>query len=1123
MKFLSQGGEKNGMSEKKTAQSLNGFHRLFPFLFNVIFAVAIAHFSVLTAAAQNKYENRPINNVEVALEGGDQNAAVTNQFRATVDNVLEKNYSTVKIREAIQSLYDSGKVVSVQVEASESGQGGVNLRFLVKRKTQAGRITVELAESDGDEVTEDQILLRTNISNPGVPITEQSLQENAEAIQLYLRNRGFYNAEVTYSQVPVTGTNQVSVVFKVNPREQAKFKDFNINIAGFDPAIEAEIAKKLELKKDERFTNRKLERDLTRVRQALIKEDFIAPQLEDTRPVFDPETNTVSVNLTGKVGPKVVVNVDAGDEKIGKSKQTELLPIKREGTLEQSAIVEGERRLRNYFQEKGYFFASTGSTCSVEPAIPGDAYSAPQNGTSDLCASLAGADLDGKNVEVNYKVDLSRKLKLVDIRITGTDKINYEELSTVFDSQKASLLGIIPGLGYGRGYTSNEILAADRDRVENIMQQLGYRQAKVTALQGVSPNGEDLIITFNVVEGIPTVIDSVEIAGNKEFATDTLRAEIPNIVGKNYSRARARNGVQKLSALYAREGYYDAKISFSEVPQPQLSTAQEERTKIVYNIENEGKKVFISRILVDGNERTKREAILKALNIKEGEVLRASDIFTSEQNLYASDAFKRVEVKPEAAGETVNGDSQREVVVNLEEQPPRILTYGGGYSTDFGATGFFDIRDVNLFGKLYQGGARVRMSQRQQLVQLDFLNPRFIKDGEKTYAPLTITAQYQRDSTITRFFRSTFDQGTFGVVQRLDEEGNPINTFGERVDQPTINRASITAETQKTLSRKNRSILFFRYRYEDVRIMNVDSLLVGDLLRPDEKVRTSGFGASFVRDTRENCNRKYSVLELISKGELGDPCKYSSSNPTRGNYISLDYRFSAPVLGANIGYQKFQGTYQTYYQLPKISGKLDNTLLAGRIVLGLANVFSRNQTFSGTLAPLNGSLPISERFFAGGSTTLRGFDFEQAGPRVVVVPQGVFRNSDNEQVFLSPFTIPFGGNALVVANLEARIPLSETISAVPFYDGGNVFNRVGDIFKPLRKETGDVFTDNLRANFKHTVGFGVRVKTPFGGDLAIDYGYLLDPPQFLIPQTDGSNAIYRLKQGQLHFRFSQSF
>ena len=73
----------------------------------------------------------------------------------------------------------------------------------------------------------------------------------------------------------------------------------------------------------------------------------------------------------------------------------------------------------------------------------------------------------------------------------------------------------------------------------------------------------------------------------------------------------------------------------------------------------------------------------------------------------------------------------------------------------------------------------MRISRLQQLAQIDFSNPRFMRDGKNAdgtvrFAPLTFTAQYQRDSTITRFFRSVFDNGTFGIVQRIDENGNPI-------------------------------------------------------------------------------------------------------------------------------------------------------------------------------------------------------------------------------------------------------------------------------------------------------------------------------------------------------------
>ncbi|MFN2391497.1 MAG: BamA/TamA family outer membrane protein, partial [Pyrinomonadaceae bacterium] len=465
------------------------------------------------------------------------------------------------------------------------------------------------------------------------------------------------------------------------------------------------------------------------------------------------------------------------------------------------------------------------------------------------------------------------------------------------------------------------------------------------------------------------------------------------------------------------------------------------------------------------------------------------------------------------------------IIVNVVEQKPRLITYGGGFSTDIGANGFFDIRHFNLFGKLQQGGARIRASRLQQLVQIDYINPRFLNDGKSEtgtirYAPLSFTAQYQRDSTITRFFRTSFDRGTGGIIQRVDEEGNPIDEFGRETANPTINRFSISAETSRTISTKNRSILFVRYRYEDVRLFNFESLLVKELLRPDAKVRISGFAANFVFDTRENCNIKYTVLDIIQKGDPGDPCRYSPNDPTHGNFLTAEYNFSLPALGANVGFQKFQGSYYTFYTFPQ----LKNTTLAGRAVLGLANVFGQGQRFSSAQFPdLNGILPISERFFAGGSTTLRGFEFEAAGPRVAVVPQGTFRNQEGEPVFLTPFTVPFGGNALAIVNVEARIPVSENVRAVPFYDGGNVFRRVGDIFNPPDVDPNDVFRSNLRATWTHTLGLGFRIKTPIGGEFAVDYGYLLKPPQFLIPQTDGSNAIYRLRQGQLHFRFAQAF
>jgi outer membrane protein insertion porin family len=978
-------------------------------------------------------------------------------------------------------------------------------------------VSVIVGNTVGEQVTEQELLLKLNLITSGSPVTEQVLRNNADVILDYLRERGFFRADVKYSQRPLAAETEAAVTFNVTPGTQAAISGFDIKIEGFDMTKLPD----LDSAPGEPFTRDRLTKDIEKIRDALRKDDFLAPELNEPRVVFDPEKNAIALELTGKVGPTVAVSVEAEKDRPGGSTQNKLIPLKREGTLDYGAIVEGERRLENYYQEHGYFFANVTPVCTVDPPLREGEASVVKNDSEFICSALGGVDLMGRKVEVKYKVDLNRQLRLLDIRLQGATQFTIADVQSTLDSQEANGFGIIPFFGYGRGYTSEKLLAEDANTLRSLLRELGYRDAQVRANQGVSPNGEDLIITFVVEEGVPTVVKDVDVVGSKEFPKEVLLEQVAALKGQNFSRARLRNATRKLQEFYSQQGYYDASITTSQVERTdETEEAGRKTLKVLFTVNNEGKKVYVDRILVTGNQDTKEKAVLRALALHPGEVLRASDIYTSEQNLYASDVFNRVEIKPQPAGERADGSRQTDIIVNLEEQPPRLITYGGGYSTDLGASGFFDIRHFNLLGRLYQGGARVRWSQRQQLVQLDFLNPRFLRDGKNRFAPLTFTAQYQRDSTVTRFFRSAFDKGTFGVVQRVDADGNPIDEFGNAAGSPTLNRLTLLAETNRTISRKDRSIVFFRYRFEDVRLYNITSLLIKDLLIPDSRIRISGFGATYVRDTRQNCNIKYTVLDIIAKGEPGPPCKYSASDPTKGSYITAEYNVSLPFLGANIGFHKFQAAFNKFYTLKW----LNKTTLAGRAMLGVAQVFQNGNRFDPVQFPgLEGILPISERFFAGGSNSLRGFDFESAGPRVVIVPQGTFRNSNGDQVFLDPFSVPFGGNGMAVVNLEARIPITTSFRVVPFYDGGNVFRRASDIFKPPTVAPGDIVGQNLRAIWTNTVGLGLRLKTPIGGEFAVDYGYLLNPPRFIIPQVVPPNAIYQLKREQIHFRFSQAF
>ncbi|HJU94375.1 MAG TPA: POTRA domain-containing protein [Pyrinomonadaceae bacterium] len=1099
--------------------------------------LTLAQASTAKGARIEDYEGRTITAVELVFEGTAAAPAAQADLLSLLKVGPNTPFSAVRVRESLQSLFDSGRVANARVEVFEEDAtrtGPVRLRFVVQRQVQIGEVRIEITGAvTGTPISTDEIRARLNFVQPGTRLSKQLISRNADEIQVYLRDLGYFNATVEpVEQVGPRGI-RATVTYRVTPGEQSRVEAFDINIKGFDPTP---VRSSLTLQPAVPFTREALGTDVNRVREALITAGFLSPVLEDARVERDAEKNTVRIILNGVVGPKARVAISNYD--ISQKTQRELLPVMREGNIDYSAIVEGARRIRNKLQEDGYFFAEVTQKCTVSNPPP----DLGPNNTEETCENLNPVALTGHEVIIEYQVERGRRFRLTDIRVTGTDRLTFEDVEAELKTQKQNPIGLIPFLGYGRGYTSLTLLEQDLRTVRAFMRDMGYRKAEVEVLQGVSIDGENLIITFQVTEGPLTRIAGVEVKGNTIYTDQRLRQELRTVIGAPYSRSQARADADRVSALYAREGYLNARLDFSVIELPKKG--DDEQIRLVYSIVDEGEKVLVNQVLVNGvtgdqnTRRTKRAAIRRAIPIKPGDVLRADRIAEAERELYLTDAYRQVIIRTEAAGETDTGYRRRDVIVDVEEKKPRVMDYGGGFSTDAGALGLFEISNVNLMNRLRHGAMRLRASRRQQLVRLEYLDPRFVRYNETQFAPLAASIEYQRDSTITRFFRSAIDRGTMGIVQRLDEDGNPIDIFGDQVNEPTINRFTAAVETQRILDRSTRTILFGRFSYEDVRLFNLDSLVVRPILEPDRTIRLARLGASFVRDTRERCER--GLLERnvddddATPGGAGEVCRYNQVDATRGGFLSVDYAVALRELGGNISFNRFQATYRRYY---KVSA-LRDTVLAGNMTLGLANLFNpRDRDGNGNIDENDLTLPISERFFSGGSTTLRGFNFEEAGPRQVVISEGPFRDQERNIVFLNPFTVPVGGNALAVVNLEARIPLTRSIQAVPFYDGGNVFRRIGDLFgneDPTPVPPGDILAAinaaNLRAHWTNTVGLGLRLQTPFGGALAVDYGFLLKPPEFLIPQRgpggilfDGTPAIFRLGRGNLHFRITQTF
>lgn len=190
---------------------------------------------------------------------------------------------------------------------------------------------------------------------------------------------------------------------------------------------------------------------------------------------------------------------------------------------------------------------------------------------------------------------------------------------------------------------------------------------------------------------------------------------------------------------------------------------------------------------------------------------------------------------------------------------------------------------------------------------------------------------------------------------------------------------------------------------------------------------------------------------------------------TRGQFLSHALQYSAAALGSELSFVKYFGQYFRYIPLQKprvelFTNKVERPRLvyAGGLRLGLAKGFGGQD------------VPLSERFFAGGATTLRGFEQNTVGP--VAGRQ------------------PLGGEAMVVINNELRAPLFGIFDGVGFVDIGNVYDRVGDF------RLGDL---------RKTAGVGLRVRTPWFL-LRMDYGVKLD-------RRPGETA------GRLFFSIGQAF
>jgi translocation and assembly module TamA len=212
-------------------------------------------------------------------------------------------------------------------------------------------------------------------------------------------------------------------------------------------------------------------------------------------------------------------------------------------------------------------------------------------------------------------------------------------------------------------------------------------------------------------------------------------------------------------------------------------------------------------------------------------------------------------------------------------------------------------------------------------------------------------------------------------------------------------------------------------------------LAIPELVPPqDLRIRLSTLAAAWVRDTRDN-----------------------PLDANTGVFQSAEIDLNPSFLGSNVNFGKLLGQVAAYKQMKHF-------VWANSLRVGFAKASSGS------------FVPLSQRFFSGGGSTLRGFPLNGAGPQIIVP---ACTNPDDPST-CSLIRVPVGGTQLLILNSEFRFPLRfrKGLSIAAFYDGGNVFGNIG-------------FT-KLAQQYTNSVGVGLRYAT-LVGPLRIDIGRNLNP------------------------------
>jgi len=380
--------------------------------------------------------------------------------------------------------------------------------------------------------------------------------------------------------------------------------------------------------------------------------------------------------------------------------------------------------------------------------------------------------LERNRVAVNFDINEGRTARIRQINFVGNEAFADKQLRGLF---------VLTTPGWLTWFTKNDQyskqkLSADLETLRSFYLDRGYLEFDIESTQvSITPNMRDIYITANITEGAQYTVSDITLAGEMIVPEEELQQLIQLVPGEVFAREKLTESVKLITDRLGDDGYAFANVNASPVVD-----AENRQASFTFFIDP-GRRVYVRRINISGNHRTRDEVIRREFRQMEGGWHSTSKINLSRQRVDRLFYFTSVNIETPPVPDAPD---QVDINVSVEERPTGAIMFGAGFSDRQGIILNGSISQNNIFGTGNHLNLQVNTGSINKIYSASFTNPYFTVDGISLGIDL-----FKRDFNTRSLSRvGRFRTDTQGVTFRFGVPiaENDIVSFGAGGEQTDI-------------------------------------------------------------------------------------------------------------------------------------------------------------------------------------------------------------------------------------------------------------------------------------------------------------------------------------------------